>query len=112
MRIGGLNSVVYVVCSVDCLLFPSIYEGFGYPVVEALACSTPVICSQAASLPEVGGELAMYYASDDSIGMAAAIRQLLRGEIDQDLAVKGPRWVEQFRAPHVAKQLFEHYQEL
>ena len=98
--------------SVDCLLFPSIYEGFGYPVVEALACSTPVICSQAASLPEVGGELAMFYASDDFNGMAEGIKQVLRGELGRDLARAGPEWVERFRAPRIAQQLFEHYQAL
>ena len=81
-------------------------------MVEALACSTPVICSQAASLPEVGGELAMFYASDDFNGMAEGIKQVLRGELGRDLARAGPEWVERFRAPRIAQQLFEHYQAL
>ena len=98
--------------SVDCLLFPSIYEGFGYPVVEALACGTPVVCSNLASLPEVGGDLAMYYASDDYKGMATAVRQLIRGEVDMDLCREGPKWVDKFRANRVAKQFYEHYQQL
>jgi glycosyltransferase involved in cell wall biosynthesis len=42
------------------LLFPSLYEGFGFPVLEALGCGTPVICSDSSSLPEVGGALASY----------------------------------------------------
>ncbi|MCA9903150.1 MAG: glycosyltransferase family 4 protein [Anaerolineae bacterium] len=42
------------------LLFPSLYEGFGFPVVEALLCGTPVICSRASSLPELGGDLVDY----------------------------------------------------
>src|SRR3977135_1500997 len=44
--------------AVDCLLFPSLYEGFGWPPLEAMACGTPVICSNAASLPEVVGDAA------------------------------------------------------
>ena len=42
------------------LLFPSLYEGFGFPVAEALHCGTPVICSDSSSLPEVGGDAAYY----------------------------------------------------
>lgn len=42
------------------LLFPSLYEGFGFPVIEAMHCGTPVICSRASSLPELGGEAAYY----------------------------------------------------
>ncbi|MCL4246530.1 MAG: glycosyltransferase family 4 protein [Anaerolineae bacterium] len=42
------------------LLFPSLYEGFGFPVIEALLCGTPVICSRASSLPELGGDLVDY----------------------------------------------------
>lgn len=44
----------------DCFLFPSLYEGFGIPVIEAQACGTPVICSNTGSLPEVAGEGAFY----------------------------------------------------
>jgi len=42
------------------LLFPSLYEGFGFPLVEALLCGTPVICSDSSSLPELGGEVVDY----------------------------------------------------
>ncbi len=41
-------------------IFPSLYEGFGLPVLESMACATPVICSNNSSLPEVGGEAAIY----------------------------------------------------
>lgn len=56
-----------------CLLMPSLYEGFGFPVLEAMACGTPVIASRAASLPELGGDAALYVSTDDPDALAAAI---------------------------------------
>jgi alpha-1,3-rhamnosyl/mannosyltransferase len=47
------------------LLFPSIYEGFGWPVLEAMACGCPVVCSNVASLPEVAGDAALMAGPDD-----------------------------------------------
>lgn len=45
----------------DLFVFPSLYEGFGIPILEALACRTPVICSNNSSIPEVGGDLVEYF---------------------------------------------------
>ena len=61
----------------DCFLMPSLYEGFGIPVLEAMACGAPVVCSTASSLPEVAGEAALYIDSMTGEGLAAAIRQVL-----------------------------------
>ena len=57
-------------------LFPSRYEGFGLPVLEALACGTPVVGSEAASLPEIVGEAGVLLPPDDAEGMAGAVIQL------------------------------------
>lgn len=56
-----------------CLLMPSLYEGFGFPLLEAMACGTPVIASRAASLPELGGDASLYVPTDDPDALAAAI---------------------------------------
>ena len=59
------------------LVFPSLYEGFGLPPLEAMACGCPVACSVAASLPEVCGDAARYFDPDDEQAIAAAVRELL-----------------------------------
>ena len=56
---------------------PSIYEGFGYPCLEAIACGTPVVGSQTSSLPQVVGPAGVLLPPDDHAGMAGALLQLL-----------------------------------
>lgn len=63
-------------------VFPSIYEGFGMPPLEAMACGTPVITSNTSSLPEVVGDAGLMVAPTDTIGLAEAIRRVL---VDADL---------------------------
>lgn len=57
--------------------FPSLYEGFGLPVIEAMSAGTPVVCSNATSLPEVGKDAALYFDPADPAGGAAAIFEAL-----------------------------------
>jgi glycosyltransferase involved in cell wall biosynthesis len=58
-------------------VIPSFEEGFGLPVIESMACGTPVLCSRAASLPEVGGEAALYFSPYSSEELTATIEQVL-----------------------------------
>lgn len=57
-------------------VFPSLYEGFGLPVLEAMACGTPVVCSDVSSLPEVAGDAALYVDPLDVGAMAQALYQI------------------------------------
>ncbi len=61
-------------------LFPSLYEGFGLPVLEAMACATPVVCSDSSSLPEVGGDAVVYCDADNYTDMSKQIQKVLEDE--------------------------------
>jgi glycosyltransferase involved in cell wall biosynthesis len=61
----------------DVLALLSRYEGFGLPVLEAMACGTPVVCSNAASLPEVAGAAAWLVSPDDLNAAATALQDVL-----------------------------------
>jgi glycosyltransferase involved in cell wall biosynthesis len=58
-------------------VYPSVYEGFGMPILEAMACGCPVITSDTSSLPEVAGDAALLVTPTDSTGIAAAISRLM-----------------------------------
>jgi len=61
----------------ECLVFPSLYEGFGAPVLEAMACGTPVAAARAGSLPEVCGDAAALFDPRDPEAIAAGVREAL-----------------------------------
>jgi glycosyltransferase involved in cell wall biosynthesis len=60
-----------------CFIYPSRYEGFGLPPIEAMACGCPVVVSRSASLPEVCGDAALYADADDPQQLAAAVRRIM-----------------------------------
>ena len=70
--------LVSVYRGAECLLFPSRFEGFGMPVLEAMACGTPVVASNSTSIPEVAGDAAILCAPDDVAAMTAGIARLLQ----------------------------------
>jgi glycosyltransferase involved in cell wall biosynthesis len=72
------------------LIFPSMFEGFGMPVVEAMACGTPVICGDRTSLPETAGGAAILVDPEDAEGFARAIDRVLHdAALRQDLIRRG-----------------------
>ena len=78
IRTGYLEreSLSLLMGSARMLLFPSLYEGFGLPILEAMASGTPVITSNCSSMPEVGGTAALYVAPQDPTHLAETVRQL------------------------------------
>jgi glycosyltransferase involved in cell wall biosynthesis len=78
-------------------VYPSLYEGFGFPVLEAMACGTPVICANTSSLPEVAGDAALLVNPTDTAALAAAIeRALAAPPLRAELAAKGLAQVQKF----------------
>jgi glycosyltransferase involved in cell wall biosynthesis len=79
LRLGPVSdlelSFLYNGC--ELFVFPSLYEGFGLPPLEAMACGTPVVCSNASSLPEVVGDAALMVDPVDIEGLADAMRKVL-----------------------------------
>lgn len=71
----------------DLFVFPSLYEGFGIPPLEAMACGTPVICSNTSSLPEVVGEAAFMFDPENTVEIREAVNMILDNKRQRDAMV-------------------------
>jgi glycosyltransferase involved in cell wall biosynthesis len=93
--------------------FPSRYEGFGFPPLEAMACGTPVITSRTSSLPEVVGNAAITVNPDDDAGLTAKIYEVLNDtKLRQTLSIGGIKRVREFSWRETARRTMELYREL
>lgn len=95
----------------DVFLYPSLYEGFGLPVLEAMACGTPVIASTAGSIPEIAGESALLIEPKDVEALASAIEQVITDQaLRQELIARGLEHVKKFSWEKAARELLTVYE--
>ncbi|MCL4459346.1 MAG: glycosyltransferase family 4 protein [Chloroflexi bacterium] len=95
------------------LIYPSLYEGFGLPPLEAMACGTPVICSSASSLPEIVGEAALMVDPTDTAALTQAMRAILSdSELRTSLRRRGLERASLFSWEKTARQTLAVYEEV
>ena len=88
-------------------LYPSLYEGFGLPILEAMQCGTPVITCKNSSLPEVGGDAAIYVSETDKNEMANVMKDLYQNPAKQrEISKKGIQHAKQFTWDKTTQQIF------
>ncbi len=107
------HELVTLYSSADIFAFPSFFEGFGIPPIEAMACGAPVITSNTSSLPEVAGDAALLIDPYNIDELAEAITRLVQDEgLREELRQKGYQRVQQFRWEVSASKMLAIYQRL
>ena len=94
----------------EAFVYPSRYEGFGIPIIEAISCGLPVVACTGSCLEEAGGPDSLYVDPDDAQAMAQAIRQVLRGAEGREKRIENSQqYIKRFAGRDVAGQVAELY---
>ena len=97
----------------EAFVYPSVYEGFGIPVIEAVSCGLPVVACTGSCLEEAGGPDCLYVAPDDDEAMAAAILQVLKGAEGREERIRRSQaYIRRFEGNDLASQVLDLYHSL
>jgi glycosyltransferase involved in cell wall biosynthesis len=117
-RVMLLNSVGFgdfpaIYQSARCFVYPSFFEGFGIPVLEALKSGTPVIAATGSCLEEAGGPDSIYVSPDSAEEMAAALKAVLDSPARAaEMSARGKAYAEKFEPEKIAREMSEVYKSL
>lgn len=93
--------------------YPSLYEGFGIPILEAFACGCPVVLSRRSSFPEVAGAAGVYFEPDDASSIVSALEKVINDRVFRNDIIKiGYQQLGKFSWEKAAKQIFNLYKEV
>jgi len=110
---GSDSILAYLYQKAVAFIFPSLYEGFGIPVLESFASGCPVICSKTSSLPEVAGDAVVYFDPTDKLSMLNSIKKVIYDdELRKQLMDKGIERVKEFTWKKTAEKTKKIYEEI
>lgn len=107
------NEFAYIYNKALCFVFPSLYEGFGIPVLEAFACDCPAVISNTSSLPEVGGDAVEYFDPKDMKSIKNSVEKVVKNEkLRKELIVRGRKRLKLFSWERAAQKFINTYKEI
>ena len=95
--------------SAETFVYPSVYEGFGIPILEALHSGIPVVAATGSCLEEAGGEHSLYVRPHDVEGLAAAIARTQEPSLRATMIEEGLKWAQRFTEEQMARETMECY---
>lgn len=97
----------------QCFVYPSLYEGFGIPILEAFSCGCPVILSRCSCFPEIGGDAVLYFKGTDEKELYASVSSILENMDQRELLIKkGFLRLQEFNWNNATEQTYKFYREL
>lgn len=107
------DQLYYIYSHALCFVYPSCYEGFGLPILEAWSAKCPIILSNSSCFPEIAGDAALYFNQNDVSDLSGKILQLLQSpNLNQELIRRGEIQLEQYSWENAAKQTAHIYHNL
>ena len=98
--------------SAETFVYPSVYEGFGIPILEALHSGIPVVAATGSCLEEAGGGHSLYVSPHDVEGLAAAIARTQEPSLRATMIEEGLKWAQRFTQEQMARETMECYRKV